>query len=767
MLFGPAGDRLAVDILNPEPGFVGCFDFIHKMNLTELFAVECSVEMAPEEMEAVWYPTHMTMAYEDERIAFHETKTVIGADLAVSLMEWENRSEERIELGLRCRPEGFEKTDELFCASAESDAGYGLYAESGILRFGIQIGIAAFWNHREPKIVIEPGQKVAVRAAAAVENLAAAAYSQERLKEKICDFFRCFQNSSDDEMLEALLSENHRFYESAPSFVCSDKRMNRCWEYRWYILKNSMCRPGLGRFQETVMYEGRDHRMKKDPLKPSGWEFSKLIPLSTPLHVQDLRWHPDRERTKEIIRSAFAAQNEDGLILSAYVEGEQKSYANYIIWSIWKNYLVDGDRMFLAEMAPAMERYIAGHEKVYGNDRDSLLIERNHNMTGKEYQPGYWYFKGWKEQGSYPANPKDPAFFTPLKRVDRSVYHYQNLQGLANIMKVLSQEKAKRDQIAVKYRLNRPVENETISEDGRSRGDRSISEKSREDRSIRVDRGTGECRSIWETCEEKADFYQKKADQARKDILEKMWDPETGFFYDLHYETDEKAMVRHIVGIDPFWAQITESEHDRGILPLMDPEAFCTGSGFATVSKDCPVFSPSGGWMGNYIKGRDGCVWCGPSWPFTTGIALEALGNESRNHGHAYDAWFDRMLNEYTAQHFRDGDKNRPYLVEHYNAVTGERISDEADYNHSFWLDLIIRFVVGITVEENRIIIDPLKTHLRWWKLDNLMIRGHQLQISMEEKQGSAVDVLSVRMDENEMIFAEVGEPVVLRLEKK
>ena len=103
---------------------------------------------------------------------------------------------------------------------------------------------------------------------------------------------------------------------------------------------------------------------------------------------------------------------------------------------------------------------------------------------------------------------------------------------------------------------------------------------------------------------------------------------------------------------------------------------------------------------------------------------------ESLADGHRLDEYFDEVLGEYTLQHFRDGDRHRPYLVEHYNPVTGERLSDEADYNHSFWLDIVIRFVAGVNVEENGIRIAPLSTHLKRWSLNGLKVRGHELSLS-------------------------------------
>ena len=98
-----------------------------------------------------------------------------------------------------------------------------------------------------------------------------------------------------------------------------------------------------------------------------------------------------------------------------------------------------------------------------------------------------------------------------------------------------------------------------------------------------------------------------------------MWDGESGFFYDLHYQTDEKAYVKNIVGAFPFFAGITDENHVKCMETLFSEE-FDTGCPFPSVSKECKVFTPEGGWMGQFFKGRNGCIWDGPAWPYANSI---------------------------------------------------------------------------------------------------------------------------------------------------
>lgn len=658
LLFGPAGNRLSADYLDPLPGFTGCLDFIHKMNITELFQITCSLPLGFDQAEAVWYPTYLTMEFESEEVRFIEKKTISSEDVAISVMKWTNCGEKPFSLTFNSNPERFEfpenkKVPDVFTA----------YAISPMTRFGFKLGIYTGWNFPKEKRKVNPGETVTIFAVAAVGNLAQE--TEKELQKKLLKYLAGGGNANS--IFEKVLKKNWKFYEETPGFQCDDLRMNACWKYRWYILRNCLFRPGIGNFKQAVMYEGRDHRMKKTPFAPYGWEFNKLIPLSSPLQLMDLRWHSDHKMVKEVIRSFFAGQDEDGLLLCTYVNSSKTAYANFILWAIWQFYLIDPDADFIRELLPNMKAYIHGHEKAYMDDKDSLLIEKTHSRTGKEYQPSYWYFH------NYPKNPKDPRTFTPLKRVDRSVYHYLNLLGVSNLQKALGEEDA---------------------------------------------------------CE-----YEEKAKILKKEINEKMWDSDSHFYYDLHYETEEKAMVKNIVGFYPYWAQIAGKEHEEGILKLMDTEAFNTGSAFPSVSKDCPAFSPDGGWIGNFIKGRNGCVWCGPAWPYTTGIALDGLGKESLRRNHFFDQKFDQFFHEYTIQHFRDGDRHRPYLVEHYNPITGERLSDEADYNHSFWLDLVITYIAGIHILKDCLEVEPLKTHLKWFVLKDLPVRGKKLTVMYSERK--------------------------------
>lgn len=279
----------------------------------------------------------------------------------------------------------------------------------------------------------------------------------------------------------------------------------------------------------------------------------------------------------------------------------------------------------------------------------------------------------------YPDHAKDNSTFTFLKRVDLAVYLYLNALGVGKLCDGVGKD------------------------------------------------GGGE-------------FY-RLAEDLKAEILEKMWDPETGFFYDLHCQTEEKALVKNVVGIYPLWAEITDGSHLRLLDYYFSEKGFGTGSGFASVAADCPVFAPQGGWKGEFFKGRNGCVWDGPSWPYTTGIALDAIAMQSKRHGHRYDEMFARYLREYTLEHYKEKNPEMPYLVEHYDSVTGEALSDEVDYLHSFYIDLIVRHVAGISPTEDGMEIDPVDVGLNRFVLRDLYLRGRKIEVSYERGSHYTVTV--------------------------
>ena len=91
--------------------------------------------------------------------------------------------------------------------------------------------------------------------------------------------------------------------------------------------------------------------------------------------------------------------------------------------------------------------------------------------------------------------------------------------------------------------------------------------------------------------------------------------------------------------------------------------------------------------------------------------------------------------------HYNGGDGRVPYLVEHYNSMTGECISDDVDYSHSYYIDLVVRFVAGVRVEPDKIIVEPIDIGLEHFCLSGLWIRGHEVEVRLARNERLSIFV--------------------------
>lgn len=665
LLLGPTGRRLFADYVDKVPGMWGRIDFIHKLNLPGLFRVD--EEKCPEQMEraeTIWYPSHLHMELKTERFTFEEDKFITWEDVAVAVQRWHNCTAQPLRLRLTlCQGLNFLSVGE--GATFEWDAPTHHLTLVGAVEANNSIvkdGVVLVPSYGDLNLTI----------AAAVDVRGT---DKCILQRRAAEWAR---------MPQPLLTQERAYaswFDDVPIFDCDDPLYTVTWYYRWYILRNTYVEPGVGAFQHGTFYEGRSHKVVKDEYAPWGHEFTQMIPLSTPMHVTDARWKADGSACQEALYTLLDSMDEDGIFRTMMLDRFSFPFGNFSEWALYGYYLLHPDRDFIRKTLPGFKKNVQGICKLYTDGTDDLPIAYNHRRTGKEYQPSFWYFRG------YPDDARSETGYDWLKRVDLAIYLYLNARGVEKL-----------------------------------------------------------CASVKDEDEV---LFRELADRLQQEILDLMWDEETGFFYDLHYATGEQARVKSVVGVYPLWAAITGPEHLRVIETLLDPQQFYTGSGLASISAMCPAFMPQGSWKGQFLKGRDGCMWDGPSWPYTTCIALDTIACQSKQYDHRYDADFTRLLRQYSWQHYRNQSLTQPYLVEHYNAVTGEMLSDDVDYNHSFYIDLIVRHICGLEPVSGGFEIDPVDVGLEWFSLERVSIAGHE--VSLHYRRGDTFRVYldgSLVMDE-------------------
>ena len=672
MLLGPTGARLWADYLDPVPGFAGRVDFIHKLNIPLLFSV------LPEGLKSdrattssQWYPSHLHFEKSYDGAELREDKFITFDDTAVSVQHWFNRSKREINLRLLLPKE---------CTRQEDIYVYNILDENHGLRLQVLIGASLYFSNGD-RLTLPAGEEVFFVVASNVKPVGE--NGEALLRQTIA--------MHPDACLQRQIEDYDRWFQDVPIFESDDPLLNKTWWYRWFILRHCYAEPNCGLMKHGLFYEGRSHKISKTPFTAKGHEFSQLIPLSTPMHLQDIRWKNDTHEGFETIMSLLDSMDEKGNFTTLMIDRHGAVYGNYAQWALWEYLLVHPNIKLSQGHVEAFKKNFRTVLENQRTEADILPVCYDHRRTGKEYQPSFWYFTG------FPDNAKDNTSFTPLKRVDLACCMYRNARGLEEICATI-----------------------------------------------------GDPDAVW---------FKTIADELRELVLRKMWDQEDGFFYDLHYATEEKARVRTVTGIDPLWAGMTGEKHYKVLDRLTDAKEFATGDCFSSCSAKSPVFMPQGSWKGHFFKGRNGCMWDGPSWPFATSVVLDTLASQSKKNGHDRDGLFGKFLREYSLEHYQGHDMKRPYLVEHYDCITGEPLSDEADYLHSFYIDLIVKHVVGIEPSRKGIIVDPIDIGLSNFSLTKLMIFNKRIDVKYDCDSG-----LSVFIDGKEQLKDTKSFPVYLAL---
>ena len=225
------------------------------------------------------------------------------------------------------------------------------------------------------------------------------------------------------------------------------------------------------------------------------------------------------------------------------------------------------------------------------------------------------------------------------------------------------------------------------------------------------------------------DAWSAEASEIRQAILARMWNSREGMFFDLDPATGTQTMVKSATCFYPYMTDIVSKEHLPGLKRhLLNPNEFWTRFPVPSSSADDEYFSPSAEWKGK----RMSCPWNGRVWPMTNSHVAEALAQaairfddgELRKRAAELITKFIRMM-------FFDGDPGRPNCFEHYDPFTGKPSLYRGidDYQHSWIVDLLIKYAAGVRPEENRIVIDPFPFSAGLVQLDAVLIRGLALKV--------------------------------------
>jgi hypothetical protein len=251
--------------------------------------------------------------------------------------------------------------------------------------------------------------------------------------------------------------------------------------------------------------------------------------------------------------------------------------------------------------------------------------------------------------------------------------------------------------------------------------------------------------------------FLKEARKTRRSVLDRMWDEKAGLFFDVDPETGRKSPYKATVCFYPFLTDIAEERHLKSLDDhLFNPKEFWTPFPVPSSSLDDPFFSAYGFWGDK----RRNCSWNGRMWLMTNSHMAEVMaGAAVRFQSERLREKSAAFIRQYIKTLFLDGNLKYPTSYEYYNPMTGEApvFRGVDDYMHSWIVDLIIKYVVGLRVGDEDIIVDPFPFGLSSFSLDNVFVRGHRLRVEYGREQG-------LRLFVNGVLRAKSGALKALRL---
>jgi len=252
--------------------------------------------------------------------------------------------------------------------------------------------------------------------------------------------------------------------------------------------------------------------------------------------------------------------------------------------------------------------------------------------------------------------------------------------------------------------------------------------------------------------------YLERARSIKKNMDKKMWD---GDFYkavhpiceDLDSEVfikdvPDELNVRELAGYVPWIYGMPDADKSSAFRYLKDKGVFKATTGLACAEISHPRF------LYDVQNGR-GCTWSGKVWPFATSLAVNAV---------------IELLKSYTQKEIDNGDLYeliKTYAECHYLEEDGRRVNfiDEAlmpfeqvwivreslkkkgyipperggtergkDYNHSTFIDLVLRGLCGIDDKAPELLAVPRVVGIwKWFKIENLTYRKKKYNVYYDE----------------------------------
>jgi len=225
----------------------------------------------------------------------------------------------------------------------------------------------------------------------------------------------------------------------------------------------------------------------------------------------------------------------------------------------------------------------------------------------------------------------------------------------------------------------------------------------------------------------RADFWRECAAKTKDAVNAHMWDAQAEMYYDCTAGDLKRISVMPLTSFYPFWTDIPEGAQWNAIRRhLLNPGEFWTEYPAPTLSQKDPLFCAEPEWKGK----RKSCPWNGRVWPMANSHIAEVLANASE-HDPSYAPYLAQFVHQFIKMMHYNGDPKRPNCYEHYNPHTGYACEYRGvdDYQHSWVLDLILKYVCGLRLEFGK---PPRFAPIDFgvdFELTNFSYQGQQIEV--------------------------------------
>lgn len=253
--------------------------------------------------------------------------------------------------------------------------------------------------------------------------------------------------------------------------------------------------------------------------------------------------------------------------------------------------------------------------------------------------------------------------------------------------------------------------------------------------------------------DEKSELYENKAKKIKTLVDEKLWD---GDFYkaihtdninsDVSYKDIHPEMnVRELIGYNPWIYCMPDAAKASMFKYLKDDKCFKANTGFATADMSHQRFL--------YDMPHE-CLWNGYVWPFATSQTISGIisllnGYEQSviTNNDLYD-----FIRTYADMHYVVDEKGKHSFIDEVmypdKLVWSSREKLKAlgwradkggyergkDYNHSTFIDLVLRGLIGIDITSQTLVVKPRIVGIwKWFKVENLSYKNVIYNIYYDE----------------------------------